>query len=234
MGLDMYLYRVPKECDPEKLFRDGLSTAKKRDKRRLDERLPIPKDMAYYYEKVDEKYVLSESFVRESVLEDADLLNDEAIYWRKFNAVHRWFVNNVQGGKDDCGIHKPVGADKLGVLAGRVRRCLDVIWDAVKGERYEIGEVSSGSDMTVLPSACVVNGQKLIDFGTFSCTWTLKDRRDISRLEAELPTCEGFFFGPSSYGSYYAQDMQYTHEKLSELLKSTDFSDWIYYYGSSW
>lgn len=23
-------------------------------------------------------------------------------YWRKANAIHRWFVENVQGGEDDC------------------------------------------------------------------------------------------------------------------------------------
>ena len=27
----------------------------------------------------------------------------EAIYWRKANAIHKWFVDNVQEGKDDCG-----------------------------------------------------------------------------------------------------------------------------------
>ena len=27
----------------------------------------------------------------------------EAAYWRKANAIHGWFVNNVQGGVDDCG-----------------------------------------------------------------------------------------------------------------------------------
>lgn len=26
----------------------------------------------------------------------------ELIYWRKANAIHKWFVDNVQGGKDDC------------------------------------------------------------------------------------------------------------------------------------
>ena len=25
------------------------------------------------------------------------------VYWRQFNAVHAWFVNNVQNGVDDCG-----------------------------------------------------------------------------------------------------------------------------------
>ena len=24
-------------------------------------------------------------------------------YWRKANAIHKWFVDNVQGGTDDCG-----------------------------------------------------------------------------------------------------------------------------------
>ncbi len=24
-------------------------------------------------------------------------------YWRKANAIHNWFVKNVQGGEDDCG-----------------------------------------------------------------------------------------------------------------------------------
>ena len=26
----------------------------------------------------------------------------EAIYWRKANAIHKWFVENVQGGEDNC------------------------------------------------------------------------------------------------------------------------------------
>lgn len=26
----------------------------------------------------------------------------EAMYWRKANAIHKWFVDNVQGGEDDC------------------------------------------------------------------------------------------------------------------------------------
>jgi hypothetical protein len=27
----------------------------------------------------------------------------EAMYWRKANAIHKWFVDNVQNGVDDCG-----------------------------------------------------------------------------------------------------------------------------------
>ena len=27
---------------------------------------------------------------------------DEVGYWRKANAIHKWFVDNVQGGEDNC------------------------------------------------------------------------------------------------------------------------------------
>ena len=27
----------------------------------------------------------------------------EAGYWRKANQIHKWFVDNIQGGTDDCG-----------------------------------------------------------------------------------------------------------------------------------
>lgn len=30
-------------------------------------------------------------------------LTAEVAYWRKANAIHQWFVNNVQNGRDDCG-----------------------------------------------------------------------------------------------------------------------------------
>ncbi len=29
-------------------------------------------------------------------------INEEIGYWRKANAIHQWFVNNVQNGVDDC------------------------------------------------------------------------------------------------------------------------------------
>lgn len=30
-------------------------------------------------------------------------VTESAAYWRKANAIHRWFVENVQDGEDDCG-----------------------------------------------------------------------------------------------------------------------------------
>ena len=34
-------------------------------------------------------------------------------YWRKANQIHRWFVNQVQDGVDDCRYHKEVSESKF-------------------------------------------------------------------------------------------------------------------------
>jgi len=31
---------------------------------------------------------------------------DQIVSWRKANAIHKWFVDNVQDGVDDCGEYK--------------------------------------------------------------------------------------------------------------------------------
>jgi hypothetical protein len=36
----------------------------------------------------------------------------EVAYWRKSNHIHNWFVNNIQGGVDNCERY-PVARDKL-------------------------------------------------------------------------------------------------------------------------
>lgn len=36
-------------------------------------------------------------------------------YWRKANAIHKWFVDNVQNGVDDCGMY-PVTREHLSAL----------------------------------------------------------------------------------------------------------------------
>ncbi len=36
----------------------------------------------------------------------------ELMYWRKANAIHKWFVENIQEGEDNCGNY-PVTEEKL-------------------------------------------------------------------------------------------------------------------------
>ena len=46
---------------------------------------------------------------------------EEAGYWRKANQIHRWFVDNVQNGVDNCGDYY-VGSEKLAELLELCKR----------------------------------------------------------------------------------------------------------------
>jgi hypothetical protein len=47
----------------------------------------------------------------------------EAVYWRRAWPIHRWFVENIQDGEDDCaGYH--VSHSKLQILLNLVREIL--------------------------------------------------------------------------------------------------------------
>lgn len=43
-----------------------------------------------------------------------------AIYWRKSNQIHKWFVDNVQKGNDDCGYYY-VSIEKMKTLLGLIK-----------------------------------------------------------------------------------------------------------------
>lgn len=51
-------------------------------------------------------------------------------YWRKANAIHRWFVDNVQDGKDNCAKYY-VGETKFDEL---LRLCKEVMANPEKAE----------------------------------------------------------------------------------------------------
>jgi hypothetical protein len=49
-------------------------------------------------------------------------------YWRKANAIHKWFVENVQAGKDDC---KDYYVDRENLLALK-NVCLKILQNLIK------------------------------------------------------------------------------------------------------
>lgn len=59
------------------------------------------------------------------VLDDCKVseVSIEVGYWRKANAIHGWFVRNVQGGEDDCKDY-PVGMESLLTLKDKCLRIL--------------------------------------------------------------------------------------------------------------
>jgi hypothetical protein len=47
-----------------------------------------------------------------------------AMYWRKANQIHQWFVKNVQDGEDDCGEY-PVSRENLQNLVEVCKKVLE-------------------------------------------------------------------------------------------------------------
>lgn len=62
----------------------------------------------------------------ESDVEKSATLKITVGYWRKANAIHNWFVQNVQNGEDNCGTYY-VTKEKLLELRTDVQAALDQI-----------------------------------------------------------------------------------------------------------
>lgn len=114
MGLDMYLSR----CDRRAYgFKDFDIDEVKENKPALYE------DLKPYLHKRCGKY-----YSWESIFEDVG-------YWRKANAIHRWFVDNVQNGVDNCADYE-VSKEQLEDL---LEICIE-IRDGSKIENPEVAE----------------------------------------------------------------------------------------------
>lgn len=134
----------------------------------------------------------------------------EVGYWRKANAIHRWFVDNVQNGVDECQ-ESWVSRDKLKDLLGVCRAVMDGIHlvdgKIISGYRYE-----DGKQVAMLDDGKVV--------------------ANIEIAEELLPTQGGFFFGDTSYDEYYFKDIEHTIEVIEKALKLPP--NWDFYYQASW
>jgi hypothetical protein len=138
-------------------------------------------------------------------------IHTEVMYWRKANAIHKWFVDNVQDGKDDCGTYD-VAKSQLQELLNLVNKILDasklVPAQIHNGDTYHNGKL--------IPN--MQEGK------------TIEDKSTAKRL---LPNQEGFFFGSQEYDQYYYEDLVYTSKELTKLLTTPDDGGY-YHYHSSW
>ena len=57
-------------------------------------------------------------------------------YWRKANAIHKWMVDNVQGGVDDCAKY-PISLDELKELSNL---CSSILEETNKRKQIELAE----------------------------------------------------------------------------------------------
>ena len=141
-------------------------------------------DARLYLREWDDKDKAMREAVNAAVPNRGDLnikiVTAEGAYWRKANQIHKWFVDNVQDGNDDCGTY-----------------------------------YVSREQLTELRDLC----KQVIDNPTLA--------------ESRLPTANGFFFGSTSYGEGYMDDLKDTVEQLDKLL-DPKYDRWDFNYHSSW
>jgi hypothetical protein len=107
MGLDMYLFKTKRledfdlyKCWPEDLKEENPEM--------------FEKTKQYLIDRGDSNYSWQD-------------YHEEAGYWRKANAIHAWFVKNVQNGVDDCGNYE--------VTEDKVKELLSLCEDVMKNQK---------------------------------------------------------------------------------------------------
>lgn len=131
---------------------------------------------------------------------------EQIAYWRKANAIHGWFVNNVQNGVDDCREYY-VSRNKLREL---VLACKQL-------------------DLQFSAETTMASGQTPIKMTPENFEKACKSLPSIA--EAILPTTSGCFFGSTEYDPEYLAALRYTIQQLEPLLADEDGE---YYYQANW
>lgn len=139
-------------------------------------------------------------------------ITEEVIYWRKANPIHRWFVENVQDGNDDCHIYR--------VSQEQLQQLLAICKQVAKSTRLVDGPVQTGS--TFVDDKL----QPIMEMGRIM--------EDDSLAKELLPTLAGFFFGHTSYDESYFRGVEETIKELEQLLNEHDDLNYSYEYHSSW
>lgn len=194
MGLDMSLYKVKKEIG-------SFEDVKRVDKLLNGENYKE-------YEKKFENLMFecgSEDFKYKSIF-------GEVAYWRKANAIHKWFVDNVQDGIDDCGYYE--------ISKEKIEELRQVCTKVLNSSSLINGQICVGERL--------VNGkwEKILENGLI-----LKDTEVAEEL---LPTEDGFFFGSTAYDEYYLRDIIYTADMCEAILNFFSWENCYLLYHSSW
>lgn len=144
-------------------------------------------------------------------------------YWRKANYIHRWFVDNVQNGNDDCKEYC-VSIKKLHELRDI---CFDIL-SKLHGTEIRVPKkyVDEFKEMNRNVYNCSKIQRITIDVNNLK---TVKDLTGYHALtesqikkcdcRTKLPTQKGFFFGSYEYDGWYLQSLVETIEMLDELFE---------------
>jgi len=134
-------------------------------------------------------------------------------YWRKANAIHKFFVETTQDGIDDCEIHNEITRNIVLELMNRCDRIINEVKlvpaTITNGYRF-----TNGKQEPILQDGYVVD--------------------DESLCAELLPSEGGFFFGSTDYNQYYYEDIKETYVVCRRLLETTNFETEALFYASSW
>jgi hypothetical protein len=226
MGLDMYLYKMPryrgttvKEVETIEGYLDWLENKKDGGKAAdysleewcgvSEDKLPSQKVIDFYKKHYDTKYWSWDIEHRYG----HKMIMQQVADWRKANQIHEWFVENIQDGEDDCQYHREVTESDL-------EKLLDTCKTVLKSCVLVDGKLKNGEHME--------NGKWVADYIDGKVV------EDTSIAEELLPSQSGFFFGSTDYDEWYIDDLKRTIEKIEKILKETDFDIYAIYYCSSW
>ena len=139
-------------------------------------------------------------------------IEESVAYWRKANHIHKWFVDNVQDGEDNCREYY-VSHEQLQQL---VDECKKVKESLEKSGKKTI-QVESGWSSK--------EGKTFMDVDVYT---------DTSVAEELLPTQSGFFFGSTDVDEWYWGDIEHTIKTLESALNDRALDNWDFEYQSSW
>lgn len=137
-------------------------------------------------------------------------IEEEVMYWRKSNAIHKWFVDNLASGVDEC---QPIDVSSNDLI--NLRDLCKEVLDKVEVKKGVIQNGSSLQDGEWVPN--------------FEPGEMIMNAEEIEKI---LPTSSGFFFGSTNYEQWYLEDIKQTYEKLNELLSEDPKA--YYIYQASW
>ena len=220
MGLDMYLERWPrykgygvKNVSAYENFRELKDSGKNFTLKEwcgADEAdLPLAEDRPFFDVLYKERFYAWDTEHRWPTT----AIGEQVAYWRKANAVHKWFVDHVQDGEDDCEYHREVTREDLEELRNICKELLENV---------------------VMVNGQIENGQRLINGKWVPIMQEGKRIVNPEICRELLPTETGFFFGGTDYDEYYLDDIKHTWEACESVLSSTDFENQMIFYRSSW
>lgn len=113
---------------------------------------------------------------------------ERAAYWRKANAIHQWFVDNIQDGEDKC--------KEYYVDLKKIKKLVKLCKKVLKRAKVENGVITNSEELEdLLPT------QKGFFFGSTNYDqWYLEYVKDtIEQLKPLLDVVDGDFYYQSSW-----------------------------------